>query len=61
MYTQGYSTYNIGNITVYVGGRRTTFAAQQFSYNAANYRPYENPVKQKHPEAVITKTDLPDI
>ncbi len=61
MYTQGYQSYTIGNGTFHISVNGTTFISQKFTYNAANYHPYENPMKQKYPEAIITKADLPDI
>lgn len=61
MYTQGYQPYTIGNGTFHFSVNGTIFMSQEFTYNAANYHSYENPVKQKHPEAIITKADLPDI
>ena len=65
MYTQGYqpqTIYTMGDVTCVrfiVNGR--TFISQTFTNNDVNYRSCENSVKQKHPEAIITKADLPDI
>lgn len=65
MYTQDFQSqtiYTMGDVTwvrVTVNGR--TFISQTFTDNDVNYRSCENSMKQKHPEAIITKADLPDI
>ena len=65
MYTQDFqpqTIYTMGDATCVrfiVNGR--TFIFQTFTNNDVNYRSCENSVKQKHPEAIITKADLPDI
>lgn len=65
MYTQDFqpqTIYTMGDVTCVrfiVNGR--TFISQTFTNNDVNYRSCENSVKQKHPEPITTKADLPDI
>ena len=63
MYTQTYeSTYTTGNGTFRISvNNGTTFITQNFTYNAADYCPHKSHVRQKYPEAIVSKTDLPDI